>query len=92
MNRACRVLVRDDQPAICQLFRSTLSARAAAVHAATNERQAIDILRSQAIDLMFVDLRLADANGLDLLRTAHQISRQLVSVVMTEQGTLQSAV
>jgi two-component system response regulator HydG len=74
------------------LFRSTLSARAAAVHAATNERQAIDILRSQAIDLMFVDLSLADANGLDLLRTAHQISRQLVSVVMTEQGTLQSAV
>jgi len=92
MNRECRVLVTDDQPAVCQLFRSTLGARGAAVHAATNERQALEILRSQTIDLMFVDLRLADANGLDLLRTAHQISRQLVSVVMTGNGTLESAI
>jgi DNA-binding NtrC family response regulator len=92
MNQECRVLVADDQPAVCELFRSTLGGRAAVVHGATNEQQAVELLKSQAIDLMFVNLRLADGSGLDLLRTAHQTSQQLMSVVITGCGTLESAV
>jgi len=91
MKHKCCVLVADDQPAICQLFRSTLDDRAD-VHTATNGREALEILKSQGVDLMFVDLRLANANGLDLLRTAHQLRRALVSIVITGYGTLESAI
>jgi DNA-binding response OmpR family regulator len=57
-----------------------------------NGSQALKILSSTSIDLMLLDLELADCNGLELLKTARMESQELLIILKTGQATIESAV
>ncbi len=67
MNRL--ILVIDDEKSIRDLFESALSDIGCEVYQAANGEEALDILsRKKEIELIFIDLRLFGANGIDLCR------------------------
>lgn len=66
MNR--KILVVDDERSIRDLFESAFGDAGYEVSLAENGEAALDILGSQEIDLIFLDLKLFGMNGIELCR------------------------
>ena len=60
----CNVLVVDDERSIRWVLEKTISRASATPHIASNLREAMEILESQAIDMAFVDIHLQQESGL----------------------------
>jgi two-component system response regulator MprA len=78
--RTPRVLVVDDEPRMLTMMRRVLEADGYGVIMAGDGRSALDILRSESIDLMILDVMMPDLDGFDVCRTARRES--LVPILM----------
>jgi two-component system response regulator HydG len=61
------------------------------VHAASG-RDAMEVVRSRAIDLVLTDLKMPGMSGLDLLKAIRTVDPDVEVVVMTAYGTVEVAV
>jgi len=88
-----RILVVDDESSIrIALFRA-LEKRGHQILTANSLTEAETLASSeQALDLLLVDLRLPDGNGLDLMVKLQKIHPQCQTLVLTGFGTIQNAV
>jgi DNA-binding NtrC family response regulator len=86
------IVVVDDE----QLFRSWLNehlgAAGYAVLEAATGREALRLAAEESPRLMLLDLRLPDADGLELVSQLHEIDRDLVVVIVTAYGQVKTAV
>ena len=85
------VLVVEDEPQLQQLLVESLERDGFAVAQAFDGADALDRLRGFAYDALVVDLRLPDANGLDILDEALTRFPELRAVVMTGFGGVSEA-
>jgi len=86
------VLIVDDELSIretCAAVATHAGMRATAV--ATAE-EALEVLEQSAIDILLTDLKLPGTSGLELIRRVHDTHPQVVVVVLTQYGTIDSAV
>jgi len=72
--RTARVLIVDDEPRMLSMMRRVLEADGYSVVMAGDGRAALDILRSEAIDLMILDVMMPDLDGFDVCRTVRRES------------------
>jgi DNA-binding NtrC family response regulator len=86
------VLVVEDEPNLRQLIVEGLEADGFAVAQALDGKDAIERLRGFAYDALVVDLRLPDANGMDILDEALTLFPTIRAVVMTGFGGVSEAV
>jgi CheY-like chemotaxis protein len=70
MSRLYSILVVDDDPAIRDALAATLAAPGFVVHLAGDPFEAVRILVERPIDLMLVDIRMPELDGLQLARQA----------------------
>jgi DNA-binding NtrC family response regulator len=84
--------VVEDEPELQQLLVESLERDGFAVAQAFDGADALDRLRGFAYDALVVDLRLPDANGLDILDEALTRFPELRAVVMTGFGGVSEAV
>ena len=77
------VLVVDDDPGLQDLFRTFLRKMAFSRVVVGTAKEAINSLRKQKFDLMFLDLKLPDAPGDQVFKTAKQIDPDLNVIVVT---------
>jgi CheY-like chemotaxis protein len=63
-----KILVVDDEMSIRNLFEEVLSEAGYDVRLAENGELALDILKQEEIDVIFLDLRLFGMNGIELCR------------------------
>src|SRR5262245_52659197 len=63
-----RILIVTDDTMLAQWLRTSLLAAGFAVSVAGDGRQAINVVRQQAVDLLLVERQLPDGDGLDLCR------------------------
>jgi two-component system NtrC family sensor kinase len=61
-----RVLIVDDESEVCRLVKKVLAGQGMRVTSAANGKKAIEVMRRRAFDLVLLDIRLPDINGLDL--------------------------
>jgi len=54
--------------------------------------EAVDIVRSQKVDLVLLDLRLPDANGLDIMTSLRSIDDDITVIVMTAYPEVKTAI
>ena len=87
-----RVLVIDDEKNIRTALSLCLEQAGCQVTAAPSPESASSALAQQAYDLAFLDLRMGDSNGLDLIPRLLAESPNLMIVVMTAYATIDSAV
>ena len=69
-----RILVIDDEPQIRKFLRISLGANGYEVTEAENAATGIELLRSQAPDLLILDLGLPDMDGQEVISAARELS------------------
>jgi two-component system response regulator HydG len=86
------ILIVDDEQTIretCSVVAEQCGMKASSV--ATAE-QAYEVLEQSAVDILLTDLKLAESSGLELLQKVHDLHPQVAVVVLTQYGTIDSAV
>ena len=87
-----RILIVDDDDVSCRLFAEVLEGHGHEVQKAHSGEEALDRLRTEAYDLLLVDVRMPGITGLDVSRTMRQEQPELPIIVMTAFGSIETAV
>jgi DNA-binding NtrC family response regulator len=83
-----RILVIDDEPSVTDALRLVLTELGHHVDAAKSAGEAKELLKGSPYDLVFTDLRLPDASGIDLLTLIKGDTPETEVIVMTAHGSL----
>ncbi|HEX2275929.1 MAG TPA: sigma-54 dependent transcriptional regulator [Candidatus Tectomicrobia bacterium] len=87
-----RILVVDDEESIRWVLTRGLARRGWKVQSAENAHLALRRLAEQDYALVFLDVRLPDIDGLTLLEQIRALANPPMVVVMTAQGTVDTAI
>ena len=87
-----RILVVDDEPSMREMLGIVLRRDGYAVCVAKNGREAVEKLRSTPFDLLLSDIKMPDVTGVDVLRTAKEVNRDIVAFMMTAYASTSTAV
>jgi PAS domain S-box-containing protein len=87
-----RLLIVDDEVELKTTLCETLSAQGYDVVGATSPTEALQAMQDMDFDLLLADLMMPEMDGVALLRAALAIDPSLVGIIMTGQGTVQTAV
>ncbi len=90
--RPARVLVVDDEPDIRELLELTLAKMGLGVEAVGSIGEAKERLKGERYDLCLTDMRLADGEGLELVRHIAALGTDLPVAVITAYGSAENAV
>ena len=85
------ILIVDDEKVVRESLRFTLKGDHE-LHTAATARQALCHVRQHAIDLAFLDIRLPDMNGIDVLKQIKQIAPATRVIIMTAVQAVETAV
>lgn len=83
-----RILVIDDEPSVTDALQLILTDMGHQVDSANSGSKAKELLKGSAYDLVFTDLRLPDASGIDLLTLIKTDTPDTEVIVMTAHGSL----
>jgi DNA-binding NtrC family response regulator len=87
-----KILVVDDEPMIRRVMEDWLRAKRYSVQSAVDLADAIRLTEADAFDLIFVDRRLPDGEGTELLPRLEKQNQKPFVILMTGMATIESAV
>jgi NtrC-family two-component system response regulator AlgB len=87
-----RVLVVDDERNIRRTFSLALESMNHQVSTASSGRDAVDELKRANFDVVFLDLKLSQESGLDVLEEIVRVSPQSFVVIVTAYASVETAV
>ncbi len=87
-----KILIIDDQPSVRFGLRSLLESEGYRVIEAETGEQALAVITEQAPQLMLLDLRLPDTDGLTLLPRIKAIDDEAPVIILTAHGTIETAI
>src|SRR6266536_327211 len=87
-----KLLIVDDESAQMAALCDTLEREGYVTTGFTSAKEALGTLRGQQFDLVLTDLMMPEMDGITLLRAAQQSDRNLVGIVMTGHGAIDTAV
>ncbi len=82
-----RILVADDEQNLCRILVARLTRDGYLAEAVHDGAEALDRIRRNAFDLLFLDLRMPALPGMDLLKRVREEHHPVVIVVMTAYDT-----
>lgn len=85
------ILIVDDQPEMASLVADALVDHGYVAFAAYSGREALDILRSERVDVVVTDLTMPKVDGLDVLRASQRLDPKRPVILMTGFGAIDSA-
>jgi two-component system response regulator HydG len=86
------VLVVDDEEATRRLCADVAAGAGMNVHAAGSAEEALELLEQYPVDIVLTDLKLPQTSGLELLKRVRAIHPQIAVLVLTQYGSIDSAV
>jgi DNA-binding NtrC family response regulator len=86
------VLIVEDDSILLEVTSAALVAVAANIFTAASAEDALDILRSENIDLVISDIRLPGLDGLSMLRQAREEHPGVRCVLITGHGSMETAI
>jgi two-component system response regulator PilR (NtrC family) len=85
------ILVVDDEPEVCKLVQRLLRHDRFRVLRATSGRSALAKLRRRSVDLVILDIRMPDLDGLQVLERLRRLRKTLPVLMLTAYGHLDTA-
>jgi response regulator RpfG family c-di-GMP phosphodiesterase len=86
-----KIIVVDDEPAVRQLLVDILSEEGYSIASSDTPDDALHKIRTGRFDLLFTDLVMPGMDGFELIRQARRILPDIIPIVMTGYGTLDTA-
>ena len=87
-----RILIVDDELSMREMLRIVLRRDGYEVMIAENGRDAIDQLRRASVDLLLSDIKMPDMTGVEVLRVAKEVNRDIVAFMITAYASTGTAV
>lgn len=84
------ILFVEDERSVQQFVINTLQGHN--VHTVETVREAVMFIQKHPLDLVIVDLMLADDNGMDVVRHVRQLNQRVGVIILTGYGSLKSAI
>ncbi len=81
------VLIVDDNHLVCWGLSRTLTGQDFLVRAVGTGKEAISHVQAERYGFVFLDVRLPDANGFDVLREIRRISPETRVIIISSDGT-----
>ncbi|MEP6938736.1 MAG: sigma-54 dependent transcriptional regulator [Rudaea sp.] len=88
---SARILLVDDEQNILRTFRLCLEDAGHRVATASDAQQAEELVQRDVFDLCFLDLRLGDTSGMDLLPVLRQYAPWMRTIMVTAHSSIDSA-
>ncbi|MDE3170873.1 MAG: sigma-54-dependent Fis family transcriptional regulator [Acidobacteriota bacterium] len=89
---AATILIVDDEDTTRNLCRDVVADAGLRTRTASTTEQALEILDQSPIDLVITDLRVPQIGGFELLKRVRESYPQTAVMVLTQYGTIESAV
>ena len=86
------ILVVDDEPIARQSLSDILRLEGYNVNSAPNGQAAVEFVRTHAVDLMIVDLRMPGMDGLEAVQVSNQVSPDTEVILLTAHGSTDTAI
>ena len=87
-----KILIVDDERLIRQSLEKALAGQGYAVVSAENGKTAIELLENDSPDLVLLDLKLPDINGIEVLKRLRDLDRNLPVLLITAYGSIDTAI
>jgi DNA-binding NtrC family response regulator len=86
------VLTVDDEQVVCESIRRVLADEGYDVSTSTSSREGLDLLRKEPFDLLLLDIKMPEMDGIEMLRAARDISPETEVLIVTGYATIETAV
>ncbi len=87
-----KVLAVDDEEVVCESIRRVLSEEGYTVRTTTSSREGLELIRKEAFDLLLLDIKMPEVDGIELLRAARSASPETEVIIVTGYATIETAV
>src|SRR4030066_2315314 len=86
------ILIIDDEPYLMRSLGLILQRAGYNITTAANAAEAIHLLQAGAFDLTFLDIKLPDQNGIQLLPQIRELYPEMPIFILTAHATLDTAI
>jgi DNA-binding NtrC family response regulator len=86
------ILIVDDEPMIRETCAEVARQCGMKPISVSTAEEALEVLEHSAVDILLTDMKLRETNGLDLLKRVHETHPTVPVIVLTQYGTIDSAV
>ena len=87
-----RVLAVDDEQVVCESIRRVLSQEGYHVTTTMSSREGVDLIRKETFDLLLLDIKMPEIDGIEFLREARAVSPETEVIIITGYATIETAV
>lgn len=87
-----RILVVDDEPLVLETCMRALTGAGYQVYGAAGGREALAWLEQEHYDLLLLDIKMPDVDGLTVLQQAREFDPDATAVIITGYGTMEIAI
>ncbi len=87
-----RVLAVDDEAVVCESIRRVLVPEGYEVATTTSSREALELVKKEVFDLLLLDIKMPEIDGIEVLRRVSEISPETEVLIVTGYATIETAV
>jgi len=87
-----RILIAEDDESLKDILQETLTHPSRSIDGCGNGDEALDLLKKNSFDIVITDLKMAGADGLQVLGEAKRANPDSVVIIMTGYASLDSAI
>jgi DNA-binding NtrC family response regulator len=92
MNNKFNILIVDDDRNLLSVLKSILADENNSVATCSDGQMAINLCLAKRFDLVITDLMMPNTNGLEVLREVHKIDSDIIVILITGFGSLETAI
>jgi DNA-binding NtrC family response regulator len=86
------ILLVDDKSSMRKVLKQTLESETQSILEAEDGENAIEIIKSKHVDVVISDIKMPKVDGMTLLKMIKEIDSEIVVLIMTAYGTIETAV
>ena len=92
MTERIRILIVDDELIVRESLAGWLRRAGYEVEAASGGHQALEMISGGDYDLVFLDIRMPDINGIEVLKNVKVLHPHVLVVIITAYGSVETAI